>query len=848
MAKLTGIALLAKRKADAEAAAKAAATAASAKPIQQTGTSATSQGRKFLLPPKPVVKPPAPVVNKAQPFIDIAKPDDAQKAIKSSQLTLPTGTGTTETPTQPVQDWMTFSQNNPDGTYSQWQDQGGTVDAGIIVNEATGQPFTYNEMVTRGMLTEAFKKADADYFALYGKHLQNAPSDLESASWAEILKKTKEQQDKQQQADMDYAQRQADIAKEIDRSQLSTASQQSQAAIEATKAAIGGTAREGVISGGNRLVSEQFAGQMEKNMHERTLAVESAQMARDKALADLQQAQTSQNEKLSEAMSEQLALTEERLVNAQAARNKEASEQTAQAFDRLSKLSEISKNAGGGVFEGWSPDDIASTLGIDVASASMMKNIDDRLLTLDTSDIDYAQKVANLQKTQKEIALSAMTPDQRNFVYAQGLSESEKEEFLNFAGKNPTFGFTKDDDGNILATNPNTGEVTLAYGSGDGWGISAPSTGYRTDRHNNPTAVMYEGFNKVLNNLGYKEGIDYEQGDAFPSNNKLHTIRFKDVETGIKAAIDIIDSQGFYTQGGGQRWTHTAMSTAEWKSLNETQKRAVIKEMYRLEGGSGELFGEGTATTTTKAQDISTLESRIGMVNSGLAENRRKDNLKIIQDAYKRGGIEEADAQLKELEITKWGDRIGDAVTLFNKDISDFKEVRDKDRKITQVWGEYKAGRASTVVVDQAIISLFNKITDPASVVRESEFERTATSLGIMDRISALPQKWYEGGAGLTDENRQDIVNISIALAKGAEERFIEARNTAQNKARGLNVPDEFLFSQLGLNKSGDFGAVAFQALEEDGYNDSNIYNNSLPASDLDIAAYNNLNNDSNAK
>ncbi|MCD5382928.1 hypothetical protein LR002_02290, partial [Candidatus Gracilibacteria bacterium] len=79
----------------------------------------------------------------------------------------------------------------------------------------------------------------------------------------------------------------------------------------------------------------------------------------------------------------------------------------------------------------------------------------------------------------------------------------------------------------------------------------------RTDRHNNPAAIIYEGFSKNLKVLGYVEGEDFEKGDEFTDEEgkKYHTIKFKDKKTGIEATIKLIDKVGFFNESlGKNRW------------------------------------------------------------------------------------------------------------------------------------------------------------------------------------------------------------------------------------------------------------------------------------------------------
>lgn len=111
----------------------------------------------------------------------------------------------------------------------------------------------------------------------------------------------------------------------------------------------------------------------------------------------------------------------------------------------------------------------------------------------------------------------------------------------------------------------------------------------RTDRHNNPAAIMYEGFKDMFDGLGYREGVDYFKGDTFPSKeggNKYHTIAFANPEQGLQATIDLIDTYGFYTGSGKQRWSHTAIPQSTWLDMSRDQKIQTIKKMYKAEGGS----------------------------------------------------------------------------------------------------------------------------------------------------------------------------------------------------------------------------------------------------------------------
>ncbi|MCL5071909.1 MAG: hypothetical protein M1308_13600 [Actinobacteria bacterium] len=122
---------------------------------------------------------------------------------------------------------------------------------------------------------------------------------------------------------------------------------------------------------------------------------------------------------------------------------------------------------------------------------------------------------------------------------------------------------------------------TSGFNQGGG-GTPTASTGMRTDRHNNPTAFTTD----IAKIAGLKEGVDYVPGDPF-SGGKYKTAKL--LGDPVDTTIKVIDKIGFYTQSGGQRWTHTAISKAQWDKMSYNQKKNVVKQMYQKEGNQGQL-------------------------------------------------------------------------------------------------------------------------------------------------------------------------------------------------------------------------------------------------------------------
>lgn len=116
--------------------------------------------------------------------------------------------------------------------------------------------------------------------------------------------------------------------------------------------------------------------------------------------------------------------------------------------------------------------------------------------------------------------------------------------------------------------------------------------GMRTDRHNNPTAMIWTpNVEAQFKQMGY----DVKKGDSFKGGDgsTYYTLDMNGVSDPIEATISYIDKNGFFTQSGNQRWSHTAISQNEWSSLSNEDKRNVVNQMYQKEGGSGVLGVSG---------------------------------------------------------------------------------------------------------------------------------------------------------------------------------------------------------------------------------------------------------------
>lgn len=102
----------------------------------------------------------------------------------------------------------------------------------------------------------------------------------------------------------------------------------------------------------------------------------------------------------------------------------------------------------------------------------------------------------------------------------------------------------------------------------------------RTDSNNNPVAFTTD----LAAQSGLRLTVDYVSGDPFPAPSHFITARL--LGDPISITIRLLDSVGYYTKQGSQRWVYIAIPKFIWGTLTVDQKRDVIGFHYHNEGGT----------------------------------------------------------------------------------------------------------------------------------------------------------------------------------------------------------------------------------------------------------------------
>lgn len=140
-------------------------------------------------------------------------------------------------------------------------------------------------------------------------------------------------------------------------------------------------------------------------------------------------------------------------------------------------------------------------------------------------------------------------------------------------------------------------------------------------------------------------------------------------------------------------------------------------------------------------------------------------------------------------------------------EVKDFVVVDTAVRRMDALMRSATSGdQKSRLGIDQALISIYNKITDPSSVVRESEYARTPEGMALISRMTGRLEQLQTGGAGLTDEERTALVHDAKTLANATGSVFNERRGLYERQAHLQQADPEGVIGTIPAFKTYDLG------------------------------------------
>lgn len=145
----------------------------------------------------------------------------------------------------------------------------------------------------------------------------------------------------------------------------------------------------------------------------------------------------------------------------------------------------------------------------------------------------------------------------------------------------------------------------------------------------------------------------------------------------------------------------------------------------------------------------------------------------MVGKKYKKTGLSKEEKTLKNQDLSRATQLRKEFID--RPEVKEFVSIRNKVASMDSLLqNALQNDKASRLSLDQGLITLYNKITDPNSVVRESEYERTPQNLSLANRFSGAVEKLKKGGAGITNEDRKSLVWGGKIIANAQGKMFNE--------------------------------------------------------------------------
>lgn len=107
----------------------------------------------------------------------------------------------------------------------------------------------------------------------------------------------------------------------------------------------------------------------------------------------------------------------------------------------------------------------------------------------------------------------------------------------------------------------------------------------------------------------------------------------------------------------------------------------------------------------------------------------------------------------------------------------------------------------------QAVLVTFQKILDPTSVVRESEYARTASGQSALNRIEGYVEKLAKGGAGMTDGELAAMVETARQFLSEMQSHSAGQRRRIEAQVKKYKLDPATVFDDVLLGSETPAGA-----------------------------------------
>jgi hypothetical protein len=200
-----------------------------------------------------------------------------------------------------------------------------------------------------------------------------------------------------------------------------------------------------------------------------------------------------------------------------------------------------------------------------------------------------------------------------------------------------------------------------------------------------------------------------------------------------------------------------------------------------------------------------------------VALDLKKSQVKRAEQDIRKGEVEieklQTEKDIKQFELGQQmqiltGKLLGkdqrDQANILRKDFETsptFKEAELIQTKAANMESAYaRAVNPETKdlnAADQALIISFNKMLDPTSAVKESEYARTPAGQAFVKSAWGRAQQLTAGGSGLTNESRLEMLKMSRDFKKNSDDFLKEKAAHVGVLADNFGIDRKFIFGNL---------------------------------------------------
>jgi len=136
-----------------------------------------------------------------------------------------------------------------------------------------------------------------------------------------------------------------------------------------------------------------------------------------------------------------------------------------------------------------------------------------------------------------------------------------------------------------------------------------------------------------------------------------------------------------------------------------------------------------------------------------------------------------------------------------NQVVKDFTAIAPQYQRINSAMDEAKTSKNYTAV-DQTLINTFNRILDPQSVVKESEYARSASDQSVLNylkgKLDPKTGQLVVGGAGLDSDSREAMQRMAKRFYDAAQNNYTQTSAFYSNVAKNRGFDPSLIVPPIG--------------------------------------------------